>query len=361
MDYRLELKKFEDKYKNLWGGVNLKNINAYDFEEVISLFFSIYFNIPVHTTRKSQDHGIDAYVKQNNECIILFQMKKYDKNNKVGEPVVRDLFGVMAAYALQQHGKSPQGIIITTGEFSTAAIRWSHAKNIKLISGNSLVKLFHKKGFTNFYLDFNENHEKITPSKPKIKSDQPRQISVSIMGHDHHPEWESYRARYNAAIDARDAKQKKYIRKLKEKWSYQQNQHAIQRSLELRRQQSIRRKQVLQQQQEKARQGKIKALEKEIREELENVLQNEYEKRNLLLAQQKVALVFNKIAEKKKIEVDEIQSLQTSLTQIPVDIDETIDDKLSVPLEYRKKVYSIVWGITGVVILICIIGDILSK
>lgn len=156
MNYQLELKKIEDKYKNLWGGINLKNINAYDFEKVIAFFFSIYFNTSVYTTQKSIDHGIDAYIKQNNQYIMLFQVKKYGLNNKVGEPVVRDLYGVMASYALEQNGKQPQGIIVTTGDFSTSAITWAQGKNIILINGKSLIKLFHQKGFSNFYLDFYE-------------------------------------------------------------------------------------------------------------------------------------------------------------------------------------------------------------
>lgn len=178
MNHQLELKKFEDKYKNLWGGVNLKNINAYDFEEVAALFFSIYFNTPVHTTQKSMDHGIDAYIKQNHQYTMLFQVKKYGKNNKVGEPVVRDLYGVMAAYALQQNGNQPKGIVVTTGEFSPSAITWAQGKNIILINGPTLVKLFHQKGFINFYLDFYETPTTIYRKAQEIQKEVRRRAQA---------------------------------------------------------------------------------------------------------------------------------------------------------------------------------------
>lgn len=178
MEYRIELKKWEAKYKNLWGGVNLKNINAYEFEEVVAIFFSIYFNMRVHPTQKSMDHGIDAYIRQNKQYTMLFQIKKYSKNNKVGESVVRDLYGVMASYALEQNGNQPKGMIVTTGDFSPSAISWAQGKNISLINGVTLVKLFHKKGLLNFYLDFDETPTTIYRKAQQVQNEARRRAAA---------------------------------------------------------------------------------------------------------------------------------------------------------------------------------------
>ncbi len=150
----------------IYGGINLAKVTWSDFEELIAHFFSIWYSKEVIFTQKSQDHGIDAYIKENNRYLIIFQMKKYNNKNKIGEPTIRDLYGSIAD-SVSRQGIIPQGVMITTGVYSQPALDWAKGKKITLINGANLVKLFHKKGYKNFYIDFNETPEKVNKEQRK--------------------------------------------------------------------------------------------------------------------------------------------------------------------------------------------------
>lgn len=170
MNHHVQLELIMRKYKNLWGGINLATINPYDFEELMAHFLSIWYVKDVKFTKKSQDHGIDAYIKVNDTYLVIFQMKRYNKKNKVDERTIRDLYGCMADCQISQ-GYLPQGVMITTGSYSQPARNWARGKKIILITGGGLVELFHKKGFNNIYLDFDETPTKIANKAQQMEAE----------------------------------------------------------------------------------------------------------------------------------------------------------------------------------------------
>ena len=86
----------------------------------------------VVNTPYTADHGIDLLVYRDGERGVV-QCKRY--RGTVGEPVVRDLFGVMV------HENADRGYLVTTGGISQQAHRWARGKPIELIDGEKLVRL----------------------------------------------------------------------------------------------------------------------------------------------------------------------------------------------------------------------------
>lgn len=87
-------------------------------------------------TKASSDGGIDIIAYSNKPMIsgkYIIQCKRYSGN--VGEPIIRDLYGVITAE------RANKGILITTGSFTKAATQFAENKQIELINGYELSKL----------------------------------------------------------------------------------------------------------------------------------------------------------------------------------------------------------------------------
>jgi len=85
----------------------------------------------VSLTAQSGDMGIDmnlSHVSDGRRAVV--QCKKY--KGSVGQPVIRDLYGVMT------HVKADEGYVVTTGHFTPAAVSFSRGKSIRLIDGEAL-------------------------------------------------------------------------------------------------------------------------------------------------------------------------------------------------------------------------------
>ena len=70
--------------------------------------------------------------------LYVIQCKKYKPGNNVGEPIVRELYGVM------MHENANKGILITTSDFTNQAISFSKNKAIGLINGNDIINLLNQ-------------------------------------------------------------------------------------------------------------------------------------------------------------------------------------------------------------------------
>ncbi|MCX6797255.1 MAG: restriction endonuclease, partial [Candidatus Doudnabacteria bacterium] len=111
----------------------VENLSGLDFEIwVQQLFLSL--GAKARVTPSQGDHGIDVIVEFANQKIAV-QCKKYYGNKFVGEPMLRDLYGVKAA------GGFDRVILITTGNFTREALEWAKDKkgliliNAKLLEG----------------------------------------------------------------------------------------------------------------------------------------------------------------------------------------------------------------------------------
>jgi restriction system protein len=81
----------------------------------------------------SGDHGVDLELESTSGKKAVVQCKRYRKT--VSEEVVRDLYGTLV------HERVAHAFLVTTAEFSNAAIEWSGGKPITLIDGNTLVRI----------------------------------------------------------------------------------------------------------------------------------------------------------------------------------------------------------------------------
>jgi len=79
----------------------------------------------VRRTGGQGDHGVDLIASRAGVDTVV-QCKRYAGKRAVGEPDVRDLFGVM------HHHAAPEAILITAGWFTPQAREWAKGKPIQL-------------------------------------------------------------------------------------------------------------------------------------------------------------------------------------------------------------------------------------
>lgn len=114
---------------------NINALSGLDFEKLCQVLLN-KLGFRVETTKQSGDGGIDliAYCEQpllKGKYIV--QCKRY--SGGVGEPIVRDLYGVVMAE------RANKGILITTGHFTLSAMKFASDKNLELIDGEQLNEL----------------------------------------------------------------------------------------------------------------------------------------------------------------------------------------------------------------------------
>ena len=117
---------------------NINNLSGVEFENLCQALLQ-KLGFKVETTKQSGDGGIDL-VAYNYQAFLsgkyIVQCKRY--SGGVGEPIVRDLYGVVTAE------RANKGILMTTGYFSMSAIKFASDKNIELIDGEQLGELLYK-------------------------------------------------------------------------------------------------------------------------------------------------------------------------------------------------------------------------
>lgn len=118
---------------------NINLLSGLDFEELCKTLLQ-RLGFQVETTKQSGDGGIDLIAYCNRPMLKgkhIVQCKRYAGG--VGEPIVRDLYGVVMAE------RANKGILITTGYFTLSAAKFASDKNLELIDGEQLNELL----FTN--------------------------------------------------------------------------------------------------------------------------------------------------------------------------------------------------------------------
>lgn len=128
---RKELEEYNEWAKNVRLNEYLLKMRPEKFEELAcNLFEKIGYTTEL--TPRTGDHGVDAYLYNENEKIVL-QCKRV--KNSVGEPVIRDLYGAV------HDTKSNSAIIVTTGKVSQKAREWIKDKPIRIIELDELRRL----------------------------------------------------------------------------------------------------------------------------------------------------------------------------------------------------------------------------
>lgn len=111
----------------------LLDLSPREFEEMIVELYRIRGH-RAKRTGSTGDHGVDVVVQAKNGEKWIAQCKRW--RGTVGEPVIRDFYGVM------HHEKADMGAVFTTGRFSGRAQKWAKGKPIYLCDGNELLKLW---------------------------------------------------------------------------------------------------------------------------------------------------------------------------------------------------------------------------
>lgn len=113
--------------------MRLRKLQAMDpiaFEKYVGTLFAKR-GYRVEDTQASADEGIDLIVRQGRRMAVV-QCKRYQ--GSVGQPVVRDLYGVML------HTSADEAYLVTTGTVTAAARRWAEGKPIHLVDQHRLVE-----------------------------------------------------------------------------------------------------------------------------------------------------------------------------------------------------------------------------
>ena len=121
-------------------GNDINSLSGIEFENICkNLIENMGFS--VETTKASGDGGIDL-IAYNHELVLsgkyIIQCKRY--SGSVGEPIIRDLYGVITAE------RANKGILMTTGYFTKSAIAFAEDKPIELIDGEQLDALLKRHG-----------------------------------------------------------------------------------------------------------------------------------------------------------------------------------------------------------------------
>lgn len=128
---------------------DINSLSGIEFEHLCqSLLQKAGFKL--ETTKQSGDGGIDLIAKNHQPFLsgkYIIQCKRY--SGSVGEPILRDLYGVVMAE------RANKGILISTGVFTMSAIRFASDKNLELIDGERLAELLYE-------------HELLPNNKPVI-------------------------------------------------------------------------------------------------------------------------------------------------------------------------------------------------
>lgn len=121
---------------------DIANMSGHEFESLCAELLS-RMGFGVRTTKQSRDGGVDVVLTNESPILggtYIVQCKRF--SGSVGEPVVRDLYGVVTAE------RANKGILITTGRFTQDAAAFATGKNIELIDGAGLLALLSQYGLS---------------------------------------------------------------------------------------------------------------------------------------------------------------------------------------------------------------------
>lgn len=108
-----------------------------EFERTVgALLQSLGFQAEL--TQPTADGGVDIWAVDNTPISgarIIVQCKRYGPDTTVGEPVVRELYGLVHAHGVNK------GLLITTSDFTTAAVHFAAGKPLELIDGERLIAI----------------------------------------------------------------------------------------------------------------------------------------------------------------------------------------------------------------------------
>jgi restriction system protein len=128
---RIEGGRRNVRFNNTQTAENLMSLDWRQFEQLVADLFR-RMGYRVQETGRTGDGGVDLVLEKDG-LQHLVQCKQY-RSWSVGEPVVRDFYGAMAARETRC-----EGFIVTCGSFTEPAKLFAQGKPIKLIDGGELL------------------------------------------------------------------------------------------------------------------------------------------------------------------------------------------------------------------------------
>jgi len=119
---------------------HLLSMTPSEFEELITaLIGSLGFQ--AERTQPTNDGGIDVWAVDDaplRGSRIIIQCKRYNPGVAVGEPVVREFYGLVHHHAVNK------GILITSSKFTPGAVHFAEGKPLELIDGEMLLSILNR-------------------------------------------------------------------------------------------------------------------------------------------------------------------------------------------------------------------------
>lgn len=111
----------------------VQSLTWVDFERLVGEAFRLHGFEVDETGQASGDGGVDLVLRRGGE-LYLVQCKHW-RATKVGVQTVRELYGVMAAFG------ATGGYVVTSGRFTTDAVKFAAGRNIELVDGAALNRM----------------------------------------------------------------------------------------------------------------------------------------------------------------------------------------------------------------------------
>ena len=111
-----------------------------EFERTITSLLT-KMGLRADLTQATADGGIDIWATDDRPALghrAIIQCKRYAQSTAVGEPTVRELYGLVHAHGVNK------GVIITTSRFTAGALEFAQGKPLELIAGPDLLALFNQ-------------------------------------------------------------------------------------------------------------------------------------------------------------------------------------------------------------------------
>jgi len=122
--------QFQQKANKLNSVEDLLRLSPTEYEQMVVELYQLLGH-QAKRTGAVGDHGVDVVVQAQNGEKWIVQCKRW--RGMVGEPVIRDFYGVM------HHEKADQGAVITAGRFTPQAQEWARGKPIHLYDGEKFM------------------------------------------------------------------------------------------------------------------------------------------------------------------------------------------------------------------------------
>jgi hypothetical protein len=116
---------------------NLRKMSPKEFECSMAALLRL-LGFRAEETQLTRDGGVDIWATSDAPVTggrLIVQCKRYAAGAAVGEPVIRELYGLVHAHGVNK------GVLVTTSEFTVGALRFAEGKPLELIDGAKLLSL----------------------------------------------------------------------------------------------------------------------------------------------------------------------------------------------------------------------------